>query len=147
MDWDKVEKCKHKNVHENYLASLGCACGGCEYHCKDCGVFFSVCDCGEASGVSGYEFFRQLEYKSEWNGKNLVKIGRFEPSSKMCGCGDINKELKLSDRRWTCKKCGVENDRDLLAARNIKKFGLMKLNYNTRIQMNEAYVALLARIL
>lgn len=74
------------------------------------------------------EFFRQLEYKCEWQGKNLIKIGRFEPSSKMCTCGYVNKELKLSQREWTCPNCGQINDRDLLAAINIKRFGLQEQN-------------------
>jgi transposase len=64
-------------------------------------------------------------------GGNYLEIGRFEPSSKMCGCGEINKELKLSDRVWTCSKCGIENNRDFLAANNILKFGLQKQNLLT----------------
>ena len=53
------------------------------------------------------EFVRQLEYKSKWYGKNLVFIGRFEPSSKTCSnCGYINRNLKLSDREWICPNCG-----------------------------------------
>ena len=70
-----------------------------------------------------YEFRRQLEYKSDWYGKNLITIGRFEPSSKMCTCGAINKELKLSDRIWTCRVCGNTHDRDILASQNILRFG------------------------
>ena len=71
------------------------------------------------------EFVRQLEYKSEWYGKNLVFIGRFEPSSKTCSnCGHINKNLKLSDREWTCPNCGERHDRDINAAKNIKSFAL-----------------------
>lgn len=80
------------------------------------------------SSSSWHEFFRQLEYKCEWQGKNLIKIGRFEPSSKMCTCGYVNKELKLSQREWTCPNCGQINDRDLLAAINIKRFGLQEQN-------------------
>lgn len=76
--------------------------------------------------VSWNEFFRQLQYKADWNGVNLIRIGRFEPSSKMCLCGFIYKELKLSDRKWICPSCGRINDRDLLAAINIKRFGLQK---------------------
>ncbi len=46
--------------------------------------------------VSWGEFVRQLEYKAEWYGKNIIRIGRFEPSSKTCSCcGNINKELTL----------------------------------------------------
>lgn len=74
--------------------------------------------------VSWSEFNRQLEYKAKNKGKNIVRIGRFEPSSKMCSCGVINKELTLKDREWTCKSCNTTHNRDLLAAQNIKRFGL-----------------------
>lgn len=80
------------------------------------------------ASVSWSEFFRQLQYKAEWNGVNLIRIGRFEPSSKMCLCGAINKDLKLSQREWDCPNCGRHNDRDLLAAINIKRLGLQKQN-------------------
>ncbi len=76
------------------------------------------------SDVSWGEFNRMLEYKAEWYGVNILRIGRFAPSSKTCSCGVINKELKLSDRVWECKSCGRVNERDHLAARNIKKFAL-----------------------
>lgn len=80
------------------------------------------------SSVAWSEFFRQLQYKCEWYGKNLIRIGRFEPSSKMCLCGNVYKDLKLSQRRWVCSLCGRENDRDLLAAVNILRFGLQEQN-------------------
>ena len=80
------------------------------------------------ASVSWSEFFRQLQYKCDWKGKNLIRIGRFEPSSKMCLCGYINKDLTLKDREWDCPQCGRHNDRDLLAAVNIKRFGLQKQN-------------------
>ena len=76
------------------------------------------------SDVSWSEFNRMIEYKAEWYGVNILRIGRFAPSSKTCECGSINKELKLSDRIWECKSCGRVNERDFLAARNIKKFAL-----------------------
>lgn len=76
-------------------------------------------------------FYTLLQYKMQEQGGNYLEIGRFEPSSKMCGCGEINKELKLSDRVWTCSKCGIENNRDFLAANNILKFGLQKQNLLT----------------
>ena len=66
-----------------------------------------------------------LQYKCDWYGKELVKVNRFYSSSKTCGdCGWINQELKLSDREWTCKSCGVVHDRDVNASRNILKEGL-----------------------
>lgn len=74
--------------------------------------------------ASWSSFKAMLKYKAEWNGKNLLQIGRFEPSSKMCSCGIINNELKLSNREWTCKSCSTTHDRDILAANNIKTFGL-----------------------
>jgi putative transposase len=74
-------------------------------------------------GWGTFETF--LRYKSSNRGNEIIQIGRFEPSSKMCGCGVINQDLKLSDRIWKCSSCGVDNDRDLLAARNILKFGLI----------------------
>ena len=80
------------------------------------------------ASASWSEFFRQLQYKCDWYGKNLIRIGRFEPSSKMCLCGYINKDLTLKDREWDCPQCGRHNDRDLLAAVNIKRFGLQKQN-------------------
>ena len=83
------------------------------------------------SDVAWSEFRKQLNYKCEWYGKNLVVIGRFEPSSKMCICGEINKDLKLSNRKWTCKKCGLTHDRDLLASQNIKRFALKRQNLIT----------------
>lgn len=71
------------------------------------------------------EFYRQLEYKCAWAGKNLIKIDRFAPSSKRCShCGYVYKRLTLKEREWTCPECGTHHDRDLNAAVNIKHFGL-----------------------
>ena len=77
------------------------------------------------SDASWYQFITMMKYKCDWYGKNFIQIGRYEPSSKMCNkCGELNKELKLSDRVWTCSKCDITHDRDLNAAKNIKKIGL-----------------------
>ena len=77
------------------------------------------------SSVAWNEFVRQLAYKAEWNGKNVIFIGRFEPSSKTCSCcGYVKKDLTLKDRSWVCPKCGVSHDRDINAAINIRNFGL-----------------------
>lgn len=70
-------------------------------------------------------FVTMLEYKAEWYGKNILRIGRFSPSSKTCSnCGSINKELQLKDREWTCSNCSTVLDRDVNAACNIKSFAL-----------------------
>ena len=83
------------------------------------------------SDISIGTFNAYMDYKAEWYGKNIIRIGRFEPSSKMCSCGHIHSGLKLSDRVWTCPCCGSVNQRDLLAAQNIKKFAF-KLNNTAR---------------
>lgn len=70
-------------------------------------------------------FVLKLEYKAEWYGKTILRIGRFEPSSKKCSvCGYKNGELKLGDREWKCPECNTLHDRDINAAINIKKFAL-----------------------
>ena len=70
------------------------------------------------------EFRRQLEYKSVWNRKHLSVVSRWFPSSRLCRhCGFVNADLQLSDRVWTCA-CGVQHDRDLNAAENIRVEGL-----------------------
>ncbi len=70
-----------------------------------------------------YEFRRQIEYKSAWNTIPVVIADRFFPSSKLCSCcGNIKKDLKLSDRIYKCE-CGNVIDRDYQAALNLKKYG------------------------
>jgi len=89
------------------------------------GMLKNHCLAQAISDVSWGEFIRQLEYKAEWYGKNIIRIGRFEPSSKICStCGTTNKTLTLSDREWTCKSCNSIHDRDINAAINIKNFAL-----------------------
>jgi putative transposase len=78
------------------------------------------------SDASWSEFVRMLEYKAEWYGKNIIRIGGFEPSSKLCTCGVKNDKLTLKDREWTCLSCGETHDRDALGAWNIRTFGLVK---------------------
>jgi putative transposase len=66
-----------------------------------------------------------LTYKCEWYGKNLITIGRFEPSTKTCHiCGYVRKKMTLDVRAWTCPECKTRHDRDVNAAINVKKFGL-----------------------
>ena len=75
--------------------------------------------------ASWSEFMRMLQYKCDWYGKNILFIGRYEPSSKTChNCGHVNKDLQLSDREWDCPICGTRLDRDINAAINIKEMAL-----------------------
>lgn len=70
-------------------------------------------------------FLQALTYKCEWVGKNVLKIGRFEPSSKRCHrCHHKMDRMPLSIRSWNCPACGAEHDRDINAACNIKQFAL-----------------------
>lgn len=81
--------------------------------------------------VGWSQFVTMIKYKSERHGKTVLRIGRFDPSSKLCSCGEINHTLKLSDRNWTCASCGAEHDRDVLAANNIKRMALHPKQPNT----------------
>ena len=70
-----------------------------------------------------FEFRRQLEYKAAMRGGQVVIADRWFPSSKICSCcGHKQEELPLSVRRWSCSICGVEHDRDLNAAINLKNY-------------------------
>ena len=73
-------------------------------------------------------FVRMLEYKSLWNGGQVVKVGRFYPSSKTCHSCQHVQPLELSDRQWTCAQCGVVHERDHNAAINILSEGLRLVN-------------------
>lgn len=80
------------------------------------------------SDVGWDMFVRHLTYKADWAGKNILQIGRFEPSTKTCNvCGFINHKLTLTNREWICE-CGIKHDRDLNAARNIRDFAFDKQN-------------------
>jgi putative transposase len=77
------------------------------------------------SDASWEELVRQLAYKCEWYGRELIKIDRWFPSSKRCGnCGQIVDKLLLNIREWECPKCGTNHDRDVNAANNILAAGL-----------------------
>ena len=79
----------------------------------------AISDCGWG------EFRRQLEYKCQRYGRNLVVIDRWYPSSKTCSaCGHLLAELSLSIRHWRCPSCGTRHDRDTNAAKNILAAGL-----------------------
>ena len=88
--------------------------------------------------ISWSKFVNMLEYKMRWRNKYLIKVGRFFPSSKLCGnCGQINNELQLSDRTWECE-CGIIHDRDKNAARNIFNEGINLLKKST-VVLTESY--------
>lgn len=70
-----------------------------------------------------YEFYRQIQYKCLWNNIDFITADRFFPSSKLCSvCGNIKKDLKLSDRIYVCE-CGNVIDRDYQASVNLCNYG------------------------
>ena len=78
------------------------------------------------SDVGWSEFFRQLAYKTELHGGELLEVETFYPSSQTCfACGCQNKLVKdLNVRDWVCLVCGEYHDRDHNAARNILRHAL-----------------------
>lgn len=118
---DFLHKLTHRLTHDNQVGTYILETLSVENMVKNHCLAQSIED------SSWSKFLSMLLYKSEWYGKNVVQIGRFEPSSKTCSvCGSIKKDLTLKDREWKCKVCHAEHDRDVNAAVNIKDFGLRK---------------------
>lgn len=118
---DNLHKISHKLISENQvIVSEDLSVSNMV---KNHNLAKSVTDCGWS------ELTRQLEYKSEWNGRQYIKVDRFYPSSQLCSsCGFKNKNVKdLSIRNWICLSCGTMHDRDVNAARNILNEGLKLL--------------------
>lgn len=85
------------------------------------------------SDASWGSFVAMLTYKAEWNGKKVVKVDRYFPSSQTCSaCGYINKQVKdLSVRDWECPVCHTNHNRDVNAAINILNFGFNDISAGT----------------
>ena len=89
------------------------------------------------------QYVKFLRYKMEQNGKHLILIDTYFPSSKLCSnCEYKNDELELKDREWTCPLCSTRHNRDINASINIKKEGLriLKENNITIIRNNDMAV-------
>ena len=87
------------------------------------GMLKNRCLSKAVADVGIFELNRQIEYKSQWYGKQVVKISRWEPTTKKCSsCGHIQ-PMKLSQRVFDCECCSVSIDRDHNAAINIKTAG------------------------
>lgn len=119
---DNLHKISHQLVSENQvIVTEDLAVSNMV---KNRNLAKAIQDCG------WYELTRQISYKSDWNNRQYIKIGRFTKSSQPCNvCGYINTETKdLSVRSWTCPNCGMIHDRDINAAINILNEGLRLLN-------------------
>lgn len=83
--------------------------------------------------VSWRTFLNYLQYKANWNNKQVIKIDKYYPSSQSCNvCGYVNSKVKdLSIREWVCPKCKEVHNRDINAAKNILKEGLRNISAGT----------------
>ena len=82
--------------------------------------------------VSFGMFKELLTYKANWNNKQLIKINKYYPSSKLCHiCGYKKIDLTLKDRSWTCPICNTTHNRDYNASINILNEGLRSLSLGT----------------
>jgi putative transposase len=72
-------------------------------------------------------FMQMLDHKAAWHGSQVMRVGRFFASSKMCHRCEEKTTLTLGDRVWTCGVCGTTHDRDVNAAINILHEGLRLL--------------------
>jgi putative transposase len=88
------------------------------------GMLKNHCLAKSIQDLSINETFRQLKYKCEWYGRDLVVIDRWFPSSKLCSkCGYKYKDLSLKERDWVCPDCGTHHSRDFNASTNIVNEG------------------------
>lgn len=118
---DYLHKISHKLISENQvIISEDLSVSNMV---KNHNLAKAISDCG------WYELTRQISYKSDWNNRQYIKIGRFTKSSQPCHvCGYINQDTKdLSVRSWTCPNCGTIHDRDVNAAMNILYEGIKNL--------------------
>lgn len=72
---------------------------------------------------SWYKLKTYIKYKADWNNKKVIQVSKWFPSTKTCSCCGYQKDLKLSDRTWTCPDCNATHDRDLNAAQNLRLVG------------------------
>ncbi|MEX1384018.1 RNA-guided endonuclease TnpB family protein [Lutibacter sp.] len=75
------------------------------------------------SDVSWSEFFKQLKYKSEWNGNTFIKVNPKFTSQTCNNCGTIDKNSRINQSKFLCTSCGVESNADINASKNIMRLG------------------------
>ena len=113
---DYLHKVSHKLINENQVVCLEDL--NAKGLLKNHHLALSISDVGWS------EFVTMLQYKADWYGRTIQKIGRFYPSSQICSnCGCVTGKKPLHIREWTCPECGVRHDRDVNAAMNILQEG------------------------
>ena len=92
------------------------------------GIFKNPHSSPKLQRIAWKKFVEMLKYKAEIYGKTFRQVSRWYPSSKNCSnCRHYHKDLKQNQTEWTCPKCHKKHDRDVNAAKNIKKQGLIDL--------------------
>lgn len=116
------------DLHHKLTHHLICENQATTYAVEDLGIKNMVKNSKLAKSISDVawgQFLTLLQYKAEWYGKNVLKIGRFVPSSKICSCcGYKMEKLPLSVRLFECPSCNLVEDRDVNASINIRNFAL-----------------------
>lgn len=116
---DFLHKLSHKLISDNQTDTICVETLAITNMVKNHSLALAINDAGWG------EFVRQLEYKGNWRGKNIIKIDRWFASSKICSsCNYKYDELTLDQREWTCQKCNTTHDRDINAAINIRNSGM-----------------------
>ena len=124
------EKVRHQrlDLHHKLTHQLICENQATSYAVEDLDIKNMVKNHKLARSISDVawgQFLTILKYKAAWYGKNILEIGRFMPSSKMCShCGYTVEKMPLNIRSFICKGCNYEWDRDINASLNIRNFAL-----------------------
>lgn len=116
---DYIHKVTHQLTHDSQVRTICIENLNVKDMFKNHNLAYNIAD------ASIGRFYTILEYKCRWEGVNLIRIGRWDASSKTCSaCGEVNRGLKFGIRKWTCPSCESVHDRDYNASINIKSFGL-----------------------
>ena len=85
---------------------------------------------------SGFGMFREcLRYKLARQGKPLILVGRYGPTTRSCSaCGSVQDAVSYRRRTWVCPRCGAVHDREVNAAKNIKAQGLAQYFHSQELR-------------
>jgi putative transposase len=83
-----------------------------------------------------FEFRRQLEYKQQWLGGEVLAVPAHYTSQRCSCCGTVSKDNRQSQAKFTCVSCGYETNADLNAAKNILAAGHAVLACGVTVQQD-----------